>query len=139
MQSVAYSSEEEPEDAVPPDALQQLTGLEEVPTLAAVPHPHKPRAKGSPFGRAVHDHPTAALILAAGLTVGGTVLAKHFLGGNKPPQRSPPKPAPQLSSGLPAAPKPKRAIPRARCDSSTTAAQHPAVCRALSLSLLANH
>ena len=126
MQSVAYSSEEELEDAVPPDALQQLTGLEEVPTLAAVPQPHKPLAKGSPLGRAVHDHPTAALILAAGLAVGGTVLVKHLLGGDKPQQRSPPKPAPQPSSGLPVAPKPKRAIPRARCGSGTTAAQHPA-------------
>ena len=118
-QSVAYSSEDEAEDALPQDALHQLTGLEEVPTLAAVPRPREARAKGASLGRAVHDHPTATLVLASGLAVGVTLLAKHFLPEKKPPQRSPPKPAPQPSSGLPTAPKPKRAI-RARYRSSAT-------------------
>jgi hypothetical protein len=114
-QNVAYSDEEEDRPLVnTPDT---LTGLEEVPTLSAVPRPHAPHAKErSPLARTVHEHPTGALLLGVGLTLGGAVLAKHFFGSEKQPNRVRPEPTPLSSSQVPTAvARPSRAaIPRAR-------------------------
>ena len=113
--NVAYSDEEEDQPLM--DAPDTLTGLEEVPTLSDVPRPHAPHAKArSPLSRAVHEHPTGALLLGVGLAVGGAVLAKQFLGSAKEPRAARPNPTPPPSSAAPTpqARPTRSAIPRAR-------------------------